>query len=160
MQGLEIEMSTILPRFLLGTSAVYNGITEAALESSIHHLKNRTHSHTGEKLSSLPVLRNKLAKMIIAADSSITLMRSAAKQWDDGTNAALLVSLLQTKQLACRTAVDVSSTAMELCGGIAYSASIPIERHLRDAQAGLVMAPSNDILLDLIAKARLDLPLL
>lgn len=160
-QGLEIEMSTILPRFLLGSAAVYNGIAEAALEASLDHVKNRQHSHSGEKLSSLPVLRNKLAQMAVAVDSSVSLMRASADSWDEDRNStSLLLSLLKAKQLACRTAVDVASLAMETCGGIAYSGTLPLERHLRDAQAGVVMAPSNDILLDLIGKSILDLPLL
>ena len=160
-QGLEIEMSTILPRFLLGSSAVYNGIAEAALAAALDHVKTREHSHTGEKLSSLPVLRNKLARMSVSVESSLALMRAAARLWDDDKNSpALLLSLLKSKQLACRTAVDVAVLAMETCGGIAYSGAMPLERHLRDAQAGVVMAPTNDILLDLIGKAILDLPLL
>ena len=158
-QGFEIEMSTILPRFLLGTAAVYNGIAEAAMLAAIEHVKTRELTHTGEKLNALPVMRNKIARMKVAVAASRALMCSAAALWDE-SGAADLVALLEVKQMACRTAVDVATLALETCGGIAYSGALPIERHLRDAQAGVVMAPTSDMLLDLIGGAALDMPLM
>ena len=158
-QGLEIEMGTILPRFLLGTAAVYTGIAQAALLATIEHAKGRVHMHTGEALSMLPVLRGKIAQMKVAIDSSNALILQAAGLWDDGLQNQL-VMLLECKQLACRTAIDVTNLAMEACGGLAFSKALPLERHLRDAQAGVVMAPANDALLDLIGRAALDLPLM
>lgn len=158
-QGFAIEMSTILPRFLLGAAAVYTGIAEAALASTINHMGSRSHSHSGEKLSMLPVLRNKIARMKVAVDSSTALMLNAAQVWQEGQEGAL-VMLLESKQLACRTALDVTALAMETCGGTAFTRVLPLERHLRDAQAGVLMAPTNDMLLDLIGRAALGLPLL
>ena len=39
--------------------------------------------------------------------------------------------------------------ALEVCGGQGYTPALPIERHLRDARAGAVMAPTNGVLQDL-----------
>jgi alkylation response protein AidB-like acyl-CoA dehydrogenase len=158
-QGLEIEMGTILPRFLLGTSAVYNGIAEAALNATVAHAKGRKLAHTGDALSMLPVLRSKIATMRIALDASVAFMNVAAEALQRGDSNALIL-LLQAKQLACRTSTEVTGMAMECCGGIAFSGALSVDRHFRDAQAGLVMAPSNDILLDLVGRASLDLPLM
>jgi isovaleryl-CoA dehydrogenase len=158
-QGLEIEMTCILPRFLLGTAAVYNGIAQAALEATLSHVKTRTLAHTGETLNMLPVLRSKLASMKNAIDSSVALMNVAADAFQSGESNAL-IPLLQAKQLSGRTAIDVTNCAMECCGGIAFSGALSIDRHFRDAQASVVMAPSNDILLDLIGRAALGMPLM
>lgn len=158
-QGLEIEMGTILPRFLLGTSGVYNGIAEAALGATVAHAKGRKLSHTGDALSLLPVLRSKIATMRIAVDASVAFMNVAAEALQRG-DAHALVLLLQAKQLACWTSTEVAGLAMECCGGIAFSGALSVDRHFRDAQAGLVMAPSNDMLLDLVGRACLDLPLM
>lgn len=158
-QGLELELGSLLPRFLLGTAAVYNGIAEAALTATIEHCTKRVHSHTTEALIMLPVLRGKIAQMKVSVDSSVALMTSAAQAWDSGS-ATATVSLLEAKQLACRTAVGVTTMAMEVCGGIAYSGTLSVERHFRDAQAGVVMAPTNDVLLDLIGRAVVGLPLM
>jgi isovaleryl-CoA dehydrogenase len=158
-QGLDIEMGTILPRFLLGSACVYNGIATAALNAAIDHAKSRTHAHTGETLSALPVLRSKIAQMKIQVDSSVSFAKSAASSLDAGKGSALL-ELLEAKQLACSMAVNVTGMAMETAGGIAFAGMLPIERHFRDAQAGVVMAPTNAMLLDLVGRAALDMPLM
>lgn len=152
-QGLEIEMGTILPFFLLGTAAVYNGVTAASLKSVIKHASSRTHAHTGEPISAQPMIRSKVAEMKIQLESSCKYLESAVASMD-------LVDLLSAKQLACTTAVKVTNMAMEIAGGIAYSGVLPVERHFRDAQAGVVMAPTNAMLLDLVGRAALGLPLM
>lgn len=157
--GLEIEMGTILPRFLLGSASVNNGIAQAALNDTINHVKGRVHSHTNESIATLPVLRNKIAQMKIMLDASVALAKDAAKAFDN-QSPDLLVKLLEAKQIACKTAVEVANLAMEVCGGIAYSSALPIERRLRDSRAGIVMAPTNDMLLDLVGRAVLGLPLM
>jgi alkylation response protein AidB-like acyl-CoA dehydrogenase len=48
---------------------------------------------------------------------------------------------------------------MRLCGGSAFSKNMVIERLFRDAHAGSVMAPTGDVLRELIAKALLGMPL-
>lgn len=157
--GLQIEMSSILPRFLLGSASVYNGITEAAFNATINHVKSRVHAHTSESISMLPVLRNKIAQMKVAFDSSAALTKTAAEKFESREADALIV-LLEAKQLACASSVQVANMAMDACGGIAYSSALSIERHLRDARAGVVMAPTNDMALDLIGRAALGLPLM
>jgi len=53
----------------------------------------------------------------------------------------------------------VTSLAMRTCGGAAFSKQTGIERFFRDAHAGVVMAPTADVLRELIGKALLGLPL-
>jgi len=158
-QGLELEMSSILPRFLLGTAAVYTGIAVAALEQTVEHLKSRILNQAGKSLSAFPVLRRSLAEMKVSVDASRSLMFSAAAAWDQ-SGTPDLVSLLGAKYLACETSANVTRQAMQLCGGIAYSGALPVERHMRDGLAGSIMAPSKDMLLDLIGRAAVDMPLL
>lgn len=157
--GLEYEMSLILPRFLLGTAAVYCGIARSALNATIDHLKNRVHKHTDKPLSGLPVLRQELGEMKVLVRAIEALMTDAAHEWDHSGKPDL-IELFEVKQFACSTAVDVARSAMQLCGGLAYARVSPIERHLRDAMAGVVMAPSNEMLLDLIGRAALNMPLM
>ena len=42
---------------------------------------------------------------------------------------------------------------MRIGGGAAYSKAGSLERHLRDARAASVMAPSSDLLHDFLGKA-------
>ena len=50
-------------------------------------------------------------------------------------------------------AIEVTDLAMRVGGGAAYSKHGPLERHLRDARAAAVMAPTTDLLLDFLGKA-------
>ena len=50
-------------------------------------------------------------------------------------------------------AIDVTDEIMRACGGAAFSRHLGIERHFRDARASSVMAPTTEVLRDLIGKA-------
>ena len=60
---------------------------------------------------------------------------------------------MEAKVAATEAAVAVTQQALEVCGGQGYTPSLPIERHLRDARAGSVMAPTNAVLRTWIGKA-------
>jgi isovaleryl-CoA dehydrogenase len=159
--GLALSMSLILPRFLLGTSAVYTGIAEAAFMACVEHVNQRVHAHTSEALSALPTIRRSIAEMKVAVDVCKRYLEYAAGEFDEQpAHPDLLITLFEAKALAAKTAKEVSMIAAQVGGGIAYSGQLPIERYLRDAMAGSVMAPTTDVLLDLIGKAALGQPLL
>ena len=56
-------------------------------------------------------------------------------------------------------AISVTSDAMHVCGGAAFSKHVGVERFFRDARAGSVMAPTIDVLREFIGKALLGIPL-
>jgi alkylation response protein AidB-like acyl-CoA dehydrogenase len=70
-----------------------------------------------------------------------------------------MLRVLEMKAAAGETAIAVTSLAMRTCGGAAFSRQTGIERFFRDAHAGAVMAPTNDVLREFIGKALLGLPL-
>ena len=70
-----------------------------------------------------------------------------------------MLRVLEVKAAAGETAIAVTALAMRTCGGAAFSRHTGIERFFRDAQAGAVMAPTNDVLREFIGKALLGLPL-
>ena len=51
-------------------------------------------------------------------------------------------------------ALLVTDTAMRVCGGAAFRKDVGIERLFRDSRAAAVMAPTTDVINDLIAAAR------
>ena len=63
------------------------------------------------------------------------------------------------QQGAGEVAISVTSTAMRVCGGAAFSKHLNIERLFRDAHAGAVMAPTGDVLREFIGKSLLGIPL-
>ena len=77
-----------------------------------------------------------------------------------GTNRAdTMLRVLESKAAAGEVAISVTSAAMRVCGGAAFSKHLAIERLFRDAHAGAVMAPTGDVLRDFIGKAILGIPL-
>jgi alkylation response protein AidB-like acyl-CoA dehydrogenase len=156
--GFATMLQIVLPWFQLGSSAVANGIARSALDAAANHMNNARLEHLGETLSSLPTLRARLAKARVSLDAARALTSETANSIenpDDGT----MLKVLETKAYACEMALEVTDAAMRICGGAAFSRHLPIERNFRDARAGLVMAPTTDVLYDFIGKALLGMPL-
>ena len=59
---------------------------------------------------------------------------------------------------ADETAADVANAAMQVGGGKAYSGANSLGRYFRDAMAGRVMAPSDDVIKLRVARIELGLP--
>ena len=85
------------------------------------------------------------------------MVREAARLGDLGDESAL-VALMEAKVVATEAAASVTQTALEVCGGQGYTRAMPIERHVRDARAGAVMAPTNGVLRNWTGKACAGLP--
>jgi len=58
-----------------------------------------------------------------------------------------------TRLLASENAVRVSLEAIQALGGAGYLKDFPVERYLRDAKAGWVMGPTNEVLRQFVGKA-------
>lgn len=63
------------------------------------------------------------------------------------------LGILAAKAAAAEMAIEVTDLCMRIVGGAAYSKQGPLERHLRDARAAAVMAPTTDLLHDFLGKA-------
>ena len=70
-----------------------------------------------------------------------------------------MLRVLEIKAAAAEAALEVTDTAMRVCGGAAFRRELAIERLFRDARAASVMAPTSDVLFDFIGKAVCGLPL-
>jgi alkylation response protein AidB-like acyl-CoA dehydrogenase len=70
-----------------------------------------------------------------------------------------MLRVLETKAAAGDIAIGVTAAAMRTCGGAAFSKHTSVERLFRDAHAGAVMAPTGDVLRELIARSMLGMAL-
>jgi hypothetical protein len=68
-----------------------------------------------------------------------------ARDPDAAPRAAFTSWGLEAKVLAAGLAARVSDSMLQLCGGRGYTRAAEIERLVRDAKAGWVMAPSNEV---------------
>ena len=157
-QGATMMLEVILPWFALGTAAMGNGLSRAAVAATATHLTGQGFEHTGTRLRDLPNLRARLAEMSVRTAQSRALLGHAVDAVEAGADDASLL-VLQARLAALEAAVDVTDRALKACGGAAFSKHLPIERLFRDARAGWVMAPTVDHLHDFIGKALTGLPL-
>ena len=157
--GFQAMLNVVLPLFNLGTAAVALGLCRAAVSGTVSHLKNTRFEHLGQSLGeSLPTLRAQLAAMQIDADGLSARINDLIEHLEKPRETTML-RVLECKAAAGDVAISVTSAAMRICGGAAFSRHLGIERLFRDAHAGAVMAPTGDVLRDFVGKAILGLPL-
>jgi len=157
--GFKAMLEVVLPQFNLGAAAVALGLCRAAVAATATHLKSARFEHLGQSLGeSLPTLRAQLAIMQINTDGLSARIDDLVEHLERPRDTTLL-RVLETKAAAGDIAIGVTSTAMRVCGGAAFSKHMIIERLFRDAHAGAVMAPTGDVLREFIARAVLGMPL-
>jgi alkylation response protein AidB-like acyl-CoA dehydrogenase len=157
--GFEAMLQVVLPLFNLGSSAVSLGLCRAAVAATATHLKTARFEHLGQSLGeSLPTLRAQLATMQIDTDGLAARVDDLVDHLERPRETTML-RVLECKAAAGDTAIAVTSSAMRVCGGAAFSRHMSIERLFRDAHAGAVMAPTGDVLREFIGRAVLGLPL-
>jgi alkylation response protein AidB-like acyl-CoA dehydrogenase len=157
--GFSAMLNVVLPLFSLGSAAVALGLCRAAVAGTAAHLKNAKFEHLGQSLGeSLPTVRAQLAAMQIDTDGLSSRIDDVVDHLEKPRETTML-RVLETKAAAGDTAINVTSMAMRVCGGAAFSKHLNIERFFRDAHAGAVMAPTGDVLREFIGKSLLGIPL-
>ncbi len=158
--GFQAMLELILPLFNLGQAAVSLGICRAAVAATIAHLRAAKFEHMGSTSlgEALPTLRAQLATMQIETDGLLARVTDAIDHLEQPGEQTML-RVLEVKAAAGETAIAVTSLATRTCGGAAFSRHTGIERYFRDAHAGAVMAPTNDVLREFIGKSLLGMPL-
>jgi alkylation response protein AidB-like acyl-CoA dehydrogenase len=176
--GFSFMMAYALPIYLVGLAACYLGIAQAAFDAAIVHVKNRVHSDTNRSLATVETVQRYAAEMKLRIDSTRATVLRVAQMSDNATvlfneltNAGLLdeiirenpddpyfVELAEIKPLTCEMAVQVTYTAMQVCGGAGYKRGHPVERAYRDARAGSLMGPSDDTLKVIMGNQLLGTP--
>ncbi|MEI6950395.1 acyl-CoA dehydrogenase family protein [Paraflavisolibacter sp. H34] len=177
--GFNFLMAYTFPPYILGLAAVYLGIARAAFEGARRHVCGRNFTDTQNSLVQVETIQRYMAEMKIAIekvkhslDRTAGLTAHLTKVFDELHAADMLDELLekaqddsffmelaQLKVAACEMAIEVSNKAVQVCGGMGYKRGHVVERAYRDARAGSLMGPSDDILKVLIGKNLLGLKL-
>lgn len=157
-EGAHDMLRVVLPWFCIGTAAMGNGLSRAAVAATADHLQEAGYERTGQKLRDLPVLRARLAEMSVRTEQSRALLARTAADLERSAESLLLFPF-EARLVAIQAAVDVTDLAMKACGGAAFSRHLIVERLFRDARAGWVMSPTADHLQDFIGKTLTGLPL-
>ncbi|HTT12448.1 MAG TPA: acyl-CoA dehydrogenase family protein [Burkholderiaceae bacterium] len=156
--GFDVMMGVVLPIFQMLNASASLGIAESALQKAAAHVAQTRFQHLGQSLADLPTIRAYLAKARIKLDAARTLRDDTLAALQSNRADAML-RVLEVKAAAAEAALEITDTAMRVCGGAAFRKDVGIERHFRDARAASVMAPTSDVLYDFIGKAVCGLPL-
>lgn len=148
--GRALLLDVILPWFQLGTAAVSSGIAQGAAEVTRQHVVDTRLEHLGERLVDQPVVRHGLGRLHARVDALSGFVRSVAEAMAAGTIRP--EQMLELKVVANEAALEATDQAMRLGGGTAYAGRSPADRLFRDARAGIVMAPTADMLYDMIGR--------
>jgi alkylation response protein AidB-like acyl-CoA dehydrogenase len=125
------------------------GTALASFDRMLEYVKGR--EQFGRKLAEFQVSQHKIADMATRIELSRLILHKAAWERDNKkTNSA---SVSMAKITASRTAMEVSSHAIQLYGGYGYMTEYEVERFFRDAKAMEVRNGTSDIQRDVIAKA-------
>jgi isovaleryl-CoA dehydrogenase len=157
--GLDLALGSVLPWFLVLSSAFSLGLMEAVTGETGRHINATRLEHLGEPLVHQPITRVDFATMRVRTDSVRAFLADVLEALGSGREDATL-RVLESKVIAAEASLDVTDLAMKVCGGAAFRKEVGIERRFRDARAARVMAPTTDALLDIIGRAVNGLPLL
>lgn len=167
--GFPLLLAHGLPYYQVGLAAVYLGIAAAAFDFAVSHVTKRVHADTGLPLAKVETIQLYVADMKLRLDQARAFVFEVARyvDWLARKHGDLIevidkVEFLQAvasvKIIACQAAAAVTDKALQVCGGTGFSRKHPVERYYRDARAGSLMGPADDILRVLIGQRALGLP--
>ncbi|WP_370681037.1 acyl-CoA dehydrogenase family protein [Comamonas sp. GB3 AK4-5] len=156
--GGDIMNNDELPVFttLIATTSI--GLMDGVLARATAHITSSHFAASGSSLADLPTVRAYLARARIRADQARALRDDTLAALATGRADAML-RVLEVKASAAEAALEVSDTAMRICGGAAFRKELGVERLFRDARAASVMGPTSDVLYDFIGRALCGMPL-
>lgn len=127
--------------FLAGRAAVYLGIADAALAFLIRYLRDKV------KTSEDPLMHYRVGQLEMQRQSAASVLYRAAWIWQEAiagrgdlTECATFAALAHTA--VSEAAVQITSEALELCGGRGMLRTAPLERYHRDVRAYSVSPPT------------------
>lgn len=149
--GEEQVFQVVAPFFITGLGAVYSGTAMHMFEIAGGHAANRKYPD-GRALSHIETVQVHIGNIYKQASAAKAITMEAARAGANG-EADALAKILSARIFASEAAVECGRLAMRVGGGKAYNKALPLERLLRDAYAGQIMAPSADVLSVWLGKA-------
>jgi alkylation response protein AidB-like acyl-CoA dehydrogenase len=120
----------------------------------------------GMRVADYPTIQDYVGEAVMDTNASRTFVLSVANAMDRATddNTKLLAPgefaradflhwAWQIKFIAAKNVAHVVDKMLHACGGSGYKRDMELERYLRDAKAGWVMGPTNEVLRQFVGKA-------
>lgn len=146
-EGFKIAMSN-LDSGRIGIAAQALGIAEAALEAATDYAKERV--QFGKPIAAQQGVGFKLADMATSVEAAKLLIYRAAQLRSEGQKCGIEASM--AKLFTSRTAVEVTTEAIQVFGGYGYTKEYPVERYFRDAKVTEIYEGTSEIQKIVISK--------
>lgn len=156
---LESGFEPILQSVVACLVCAFLGMSQALVDHTKTHVKNRVHQNTGLRLSQVDMVQERVGGMKARVDATRELVYSALDLASRTTLEQSLVPLLETKAAVAATATWVAEQALHAAGAIAYRGDGDVGRVYRDVIAAPIMAPSQDWCNIFVGRAVLEEPL-
>jgi alkylation response protein AidB-like acyl-CoA dehydrogenase len=144
--------------FAMVLAATYLGVGEGARTAVTRWAVERRPGDGQTAVADLPSVQIRLGRLDAALRAARALTHDVARNWDQaapGERAALLPDVSLAKITATNAAVQATDEALRIAGGPGFVAG-PLERAFRDARAGLINPPLDDVAYTAFAKALIE----
>jgi alkylation response protein AidB-like acyl-CoA dehydrogenase len=154
------------PWFLVGSSSVWNGIALGAIDIAKRHTTRKRHVDVGMRVADYPTIQDYVGEAVMDTNACRLFVMSVAQAMDTATQdntrvlqpgetarAEYLHWAWQIKFEAAKNVAHVVDKMLHSCGGSGYKRDMEMERYVRDAKAGWVMGPTNEVLRQFVGKA-------
>lgn len=149
--GEEQVFNVVAPFFITGLGSVYSGTSMHLFEVASGHAAGRKYPD-GSTLSNIETVQVHIGNIYKQASAAKAMTLEAARAGAHG-EADALAKILAARIFTSEAAIECGRLAMRVGGGKAYNKVLPVERLVRDAYAGQIMAPSADVLSVWLGKA-------
>ena len=140
-EGFYLAMRTLdRSRPIIGAQAV--GIAQGALDHATEYTNAR--HQFGRPVSDFQGVRFMLAEMAMRVEAARQLVYESCRKIDAAENDLTKVGAM-AKCFASDVAMQVTTDAVQLLGGVGYTRSTPVERFMRDAKITQIYEGTNQI---------------
>ena len=146
-RGFHIMMS-VLDKGRVGIASLAVGIAQAGLEAAVDYAQER--KQFGKQIADFQGVQWLLADMAKDIEAARLLVQSAAVRLDRGEDATKACSM--AKCFASDMAVQRTSDAVQVFGGVGYIRGFEVERLYRDAKITQIYEGTNQIQRMIIAR--------
>jgi alkylation response protein AidB-like acyl-CoA dehydrogenase len=164
--GASSNDEAVDPWFLIGSSSVWNGIAMGTIDIAKRHTTRKRHVDVGMRVADYPTIQDYVGEAVMDTNASRLFVFSVAQAMDRATDdnrrvlapgetarADYLHWAWQIKFEAAKNTAHVVDKMLHACGGSGYKRDMELERYVRDAKAGWVMGPTNEVLRQFVGKA-------
>ena len=146
-QGFKIALNG-LDAGRITIASIANGISQRALDEAVTYSLGR--EQFKQAIFNFQGLQFMMADMATELEASRLLVQSASQLLDSGNSNNKLASMAKLK--ATDTCMAVTTDAVQILGGVGYTAEYPVERLMRDAKVLQIVEGTNQIQRVVIAR--------